>query len=61
MQKLYANKLQKPQKTRYAILLTETNEKIEHGTQWSCVDLSRLVGSEHYVVTKQFKKKRIKK
>jgi len=61
MQKLYANKLQKPQKTRYAILLTETNEKIEHGTQWSCVDLSRLVGSEQYVVTKQFKKKRIKK
>ena len=57
MQKLYANKLQKPQKTRYAILLTETNEKIEHGTQWSCVDLSRLVGSEQYVVTKQFKKK----
>jgi len=46
MQKLYANKLQKPQKIRYAMLLTETSEKIEHGTQWSCVDLPRLVGSE---------------
>jgi len=41
-------KLQKPQKIRYAILLTETSEKIEHGTQWNWVDLSRLVGSEQY-------------
>ncbi|KAL6625810.1 hypothetical protein U3516DRAFT_741809 [Neocallimastix sp. 'constans'] len=32
-----------PQKTRYAILFTETSEKIEHGTQWNCLDLSRLV------------------
>jgi len=41
-------KLQKPQKIRYAILLTETSEKIEHETQWNWVDLSRLVGSEQY-------------
>ncbi|KAL6601178.1 hypothetical protein U3516DRAFT_785715 [Neocallimastix sp. 'constans'] len=25
---------------------TKNPEKIEHGTQWNCVDLSRLVGSE---------------
>jgi hypothetical protein len=34
------------QRIRYAMLLMETSEKIEHGTQWNCVDLSRLVGSE---------------
>ncbi|KAG4100980.1 hypothetical protein H8356DRAFT_1422247 [Neocallimastix lanati (nom. inval.)] len=43
--------LDKLSTSRYAILLTETSEKIEHVTQWSCVDLSRLVGSEQYGVT----------
>jgi len=49
-----------PRRIRYAILLTETSEKIKHGTQWSCVELSRLVGSEQYVVTKQIQKKKVK-
>jgi len=43
---------------RYAILLTETSEKVEHETQWSCVNLSRLVGSEQYVVTQKIQKKK---
>jgi len=31
--------------------------KLSTKRKWSCVNLSRLVGSEQYVVTKQFKKK----
>ena len=60
MQNYYDFKLRNTQRTRYAILLTETSEKIEHETQWSCVNLSRLVGSEQYVVTKQIQKKKVK-